>query len=170
MLGPDYYDKEYFDGGKGYHTYADATHFFETAQMIKERFSPKSVLELGCAKGYLVKALRSLGVSAFGLDVSGYAIDNADEEVKPYLTVLDFTAESATNRYDLIVSIDTFEHIPEEKLESVKKFLLATADRYYIKVATPHTPDWEHDKSHVTIKELSWWQEWMPEAHWEESK
>ena len=38
------------------------------------------ILDFGCAKGFLVKAMRILDVAAQGVDVSKYAIDRVDGE------------------------------------------------------------------------------------------
>ena len=54
-----HYDEEYFDGSEGYHTYEDAEHFKLTAEELIRLFEPVSVLDVGCAKGYLVKAFLS---------------------------------------------------------------------------------------------------------------
>ncbi len=35
---------------------------------------PKKVLDVGCAKGFLVEAVRPRGVEAFGNDISEYAM------------------------------------------------------------------------------------------------
>ena len=74
-----------------------------------------SILEIGCAKGYLVHQLRLLGMNAFGIDQSSYAISNAPEEVRPFLRELD--VETSTfddifqdNHYDLILSKDVLPH------------------------------------------------------------
>ena len=37
------------------------------------------VLDYGCAKGFLVRALRLLDIDAYGCDISEYAINNADQ-------------------------------------------------------------------------------------------
>lgn len=44
--------------------------FKNIAGRIYEDRKPESVLDVGCAMGYLVEALRDLGVEAYGVDVS----------------------------------------------------------------------------------------------------
>jgi 2-polyprenyl-3-methyl-5-hydroxy-6-metoxy-1,4-benzoquinol methylase len=171
-LNSDYYDEEYYEHGKGYHGYRDIGQFDAEALRLFQKYNPKTVLDLGCAKGFLVKSLRDIGVSAFGIDVSEYAISQAEDRVAEYLFVHDFTQEKSVEfpQYDLIVSYDTFEHIPEERLTAVKRFLKDHGTRFYIKVGTVDTPDWQHDASHITIKELDFWKEWFPNADWEISR
>jgi SAM-dependent methyltransferase len=47
----------------------------------------REVLDVGCAKGFLVRHLRELGVDAWGCDVSEYAIANAPAEVSQHVRV-----------------------------------------------------------------------------------
>jgi len=171
-LTSEYYDKEYFDGGKGYHTYEYSGQYDTWADTIIRLFDPANVLEIGCAKGFLVKALRDRGVPAFGIDISDYALSKADESVEDYLYQHDVTSGKKLGlpKYDLIVSFDTFEHIPKDKLGTVKEFMKLHGDRYYVRVGTLQTPDWQHDASHITMHRLEWWQEWWDQVFWEESK
>ena len=100
VLLPVEYDASYFDGvtqalahNAGYSRYArwpsaDAGRMTEgrastgeywrdKAVEMVHRFDlvGKSVLEIGCAKGFLVEDMVAEGVDAFGLDVSAWAIN-----------------------------------------------------------------------------------------------
>src|SRR3990167_2779685 len=125
------YDKNYFENGirtskSGYENYR-----WLPERIYKEIRSviyflgiePKQkVLELGCAKGFWVKGFRHYGIEAFGVDKSDYAISNADKEIKKYLS-----KEIPDEKFDFIVSRNTFEHIKEKELEAIlKKFLKMT--------------------------------------------
>src|SRR5690242_6887663 len=46
------------------------------ADRIVRELRPQSVLDAGCAMGFLVEGLRRRGVEAFGFDISEYAIKN----------------------------------------------------------------------------------------------
>ena len=114
ILQPSEYDQSYFDGhigpyshNAGYSQYGrveyqtksfrflptleDCTGWFYGDMMkgldinLNHRFIGKSVLVLGCAYGFEVKWLRELGVLAEGIDVSPYAISQAEPSVAPYL-------------------------------------------------------------------------------------
>ena len=52
------------------------------ASHIKENYHPQTVLDAGCAMGLLVAALRDLGVEAYGVDLSEYAISKVREDVR----------------------------------------------------------------------------------------
>ena len=69
------------------------------------------VLDLGCARGYLVKALRHLGVDAHGIDISEWAIENADPETKPYLSLGIIAEVFQKEEFDWVIAKDVLEHI-----------------------------------------------------------
>src|SRR5512142_694252 len=90
-------------------------HFFgRIADEIVAQLSPRRVLDAGCAKGFLVEALRDRGVAAFGFDISDYAIGEVRDDIRPYCWVADI-AESVSEHYDLITCIEVLEHLPEER-------------------------------------------------------
>lgn len=141
ILQPNEYDASYFDGASqpmrhnaGYSKYerwyrnegeGSLGEFWKdyAQRWINHlALSGKKVLEIGCAKGFLVKDLRDAGVDAYGLDVSQYAIDNCEPEVAPYLTVGDArTALSgyARNEFDVLISLRFLECIPEADLPAL---------------------------------------------------
>lgn len=161
-MKPTYYDEDYYEHGKGYHGYEDAGRFGDDADTIITRYQPLTVLDFGCAKGFLVKALRERDVCAYGYEVSKYAIEHADPSVKEFVS-------NRMKKVDLIVSIDVWEHIPLTELAKTREKLRKYGSRFYFKVGTVNTPDWQHDASHVSIYELDFWRRFMPEATWEES-
>src|SRR4051794_39820567 len=56
--------------------------FRRFAARIADEVAPESVLDAGCAMGFLVEALRERGVDAYGIDISSYAIANVHESVR----------------------------------------------------------------------------------------
>ena len=76
----------------------------------------QTVCDFGCAKGYLVYALRLLGYDSYGVDISEYAISKAPKEVNGHVTCIEPLAEFGF--YDWIVCKDILEHIPYEDIDS----------------------------------------------------
>jgi SAM-dependent methyltransferase len=79
----------------------------------------KSVLEIGCAYGHLVKALRMFNVDAWGIDVSSFAIGQADSEIAPYLAVGDartYLSTYSNNQWDWLCSRDFLSCIADADL------------------------------------------------------
>jgi ubiquinone/menaquinone biosynthesis C-methylase UbiE len=80
------YDQMYFDGPReyGYGGYNYDGRWKSVALDIIKHFDLKPgdrVLDVGCAKGFLVKDLLSFGIDAYGIDVSSYALMNCESEV-----------------------------------------------------------------------------------------
>lgn len=76
----------YFDGPReyGYGGYRYDGRWQPVAKDIIEHFNLKPgdrLLDIGCAKGFLVKDLLALGIDAYGIDVSEYAILHCEPEV-----------------------------------------------------------------------------------------
>ena len=76
----------YFDGPReyGYGGYKYDGRWKTVAKDIISHFNLKKgdkLLDVGCAKGFLVKDLLELGIDAYGIDVSEYAILNCEPEV-----------------------------------------------------------------------------------------
>lgn len=114
-MNSDFYDAEYYltgpaSGKSNYENYSwkpDLT--LPMADWLKRILHIKNndkVLDFGCARGYLVKALRMRGVNAYGCDSSEWAIENCDEGVRDYVS-----QEIPDDPFDHIIMKDVAEHI-----------------------------------------------------------
>jgi cyclopropane fatty-acyl-phospholipid synthase-like methyltransferase len=167
QIPSEFYDQDYYITGRkghyGYQKYAPYTHpvYLERnrllARILQLIFHPKTVLDVGCAMGYLVQAFREIGVKAWGLDKSRWAIDHADRFLKPFLYQGDSSDLSPwdDNGFDLVVSWNTLEHVPlEQLLRTISEICRVSADSVAINIAIT---DDGHDKSHVSIFPVPWW-------------
>src|SRR5437868_1612824 len=108
------YGFEYFDGTRdqGYGGYRYDGRWLPIAEDIISHYGLKAgdrVLDVGCAKGFLVKDLMKVcsGLDTFGLDISEYALKHAEPEVVGRLhlgcaSVLPFPDKS----FDCVISIN----------------------------------------------------------------
>ena len=126
-----------------------------------------SVLDFGCAKGYLVKALRLLKIDASGFDISEYAISQADSDVKRHVanTIPD-------KRFDFIICKDVLEHMSAHLVGETLKTLAKHTDRVFIVVPLGDgekylVPSYELDITHVIREPLSWWESEVSKAGFE---
>jgi len=120
------YGMEYFDGPRayGYGGYTYDGRWRSVAQdLINEyKLGPgMRVLDVGCAKGFLVKDLmiECEGLEVFGVDISEYALANCEREVIGRLHLgsadhLIFPDKS----FDFVISINTIHNLEREKARS----------------------------------------------------
>lgn len=84
------------------------------AEFILEKFNPKSFLDIGCAYGELVKGLNDLGVNAYGVDGSEYAINNSVSSIRSKLFKVNLNSDKFPfndKKFDVIGSFYSVEHI-----------------------------------------------------------
>ena len=69
--------------GRQYQRDNEWLNFFDgIAEKIVQEINPRTVLDAGCAMGFLVEGLRKRGVDAYGIDISEYAISQAHESIE----------------------------------------------------------------------------------------
>lgn len=153
----DIYNEEYYKKYCGpipyERNYKEWLEFFgNIADFIIETFRPKRVLDVGCAKGFLVECLRDRGVEAYGFDISEYAISQVREDIKPYVWVQSVT-EPIKEKYDLITCIEVLEHIPEEYIHLAIRNMTNSAN---VIIFSSTSSDYE-EKTHVSVKSNIEW-------------
>jgi ubiquinone/menaquinone biosynthesis C-methylase UbiE len=115
------YGQMYFDGPReyGYGGYRYDGRWQPVAKDIISYFGLKAgdrVLDVGCAKGFLVKDLVALGIDAYGVDVSKYALMNCEHEVVGRLQI--GNAESLPfpdKSFDAVLSINTIHNLSRDR-------------------------------------------------------
>jgi SAM-dependent methyltransferase len=159
--GDPTYGQQYFEeyrlatGNVAYENNDHLQRFFRSvADHVVHDIGPKTVLDAGCAMGFLVAALRDRGVEAYGVDISRYAIDRVRPDVKAYCRQGSVT-EPLPERYDLIVCVEVLEHLAaEDALRAVANLCAATSD-----VIFSSTPGDHEEPTHVNVQPPEWWTE-----------
>ncbi|WP_029008342.1 class I SAM-dependent methyltransferase [Azospirillum halopraeferens] len=113
------FDKDYWDGSRhtGYGGYRyDGRWGVVAEDMIRHYNLPEDarILDVGCGKGFLLYEFTRLLPNAqiVGIDISSYAIENAKEEVKPFLQVGDAAKLPFDDQsFDFVVSINTLHNL-----------------------------------------------------------
>jgi cyclopropane fatty-acyl-phospholipid synthase-like methyltransferase len=132
------FGEKYFDGGAGslsYGTYKYDGRYTNSVIRIIDQFDLKEtsrILELGCAKGYILYEFYKLGFSdLLGVDVSEYAILNAPEELQGKLRVGSVVNLSSIlefpQPYDFIFSKEMLPHLTSEEISTFFECLLKVA-------------------------------------------
>ena len=130
--------------------------FGHVADQIVQTLHPKSVLDVGCAMGYLVAALRDRGVEAYGIDVSAYAVSKVREDIRPYcraVSALNPLPEEFPKKFDLVTNIEVAEHIYKEDVDGYFSRLCSYADD----ILFSSTPDDVTEKTHFNVQQAEYW-------------
>jgi len=174
MINNNRYDEEYFENGltTGKSCYLNYRWLPElTIKMahniikyldLKEN---EKVLDYGCAKGYLVKAFRILDIEAYGCDISDYAINKVDAEIREYCKLIKDEKELIPFdfNFDWTMTKDVLEHLEEEILD---KFILQSYQKskkcFHIIPLSDEgnnhiVPEYALDKTHVLMRSKDWW-------------
>lgn len=174
------YDEDYFIRGKesGKSLYTNYRWIPELtipmAQTIVKHLGvtdKETILDFGCARGYLVRAFRELGYMAGGVDSSKWAIENCDWNVAP------FVSNTIKYPYDIdwIIAKDVLEHIDPNELDIII-YSLMNITRLGIFIVVPLSfidnkpyviEEYEKDITHINRFSLSKWISLFLHPKWE---
>jgi len=118
------FGEEFFDGERN-HGYGGFNYHPRFWQPVIPTFKDywkleanSSVLDVGCAKGFMLYDLQQVipGIKVSGIDISEYAITNAMEDMKPYLSKANATnLPFEDNSFDVVISINTIHNLEREE-------------------------------------------------------
>jgi SAM-dependent methyltransferase len=106
-------------------------------------FNPKTILDFGCGEGFFLKAMHDRGLGnidqILGVDIRKEAIVRA-RKILPqfeFQNIDIFDLESKNNNFDLVMAIETLEHLnrPEKYVQH-----LITLSKKYVIFTVPHEP------------------------------
>ncbi len=161
------FTKEYFEDGikakvsayENYRWMPDRS--IREANSILKQIPFTNALDFGCAKGFLVYALRLLGKDAYGVDISSYAIKNCHKEIKKYVKKID-DCNDITEQWDLIIAKDVLEHLQKDTLDRTLKAFRKKAKRIFFIVPLGEKNkyrirEYEMDVTHIIREPEEWW-------------
>jgi len=134
----------------------------------------QTVLDFGCAKGYAVKALRLLGRSGFGVDVSEYAIKCVDSDVKRFC--LHKKGPTYNDRklgfprsFDFCIAKDVFEHLSVFELS--EELYTVPTDRIFAVIPLGEegrfrAPANDLDVTHKICEPENYWADFFTDQGW----
>ena len=119
------FGEEFFDGDRthGYGGFNYHPRFWQpvipTFQAHWGLTSDNSILDVGCAKGFMMHDFVELipGITVKGLDVSEYAVQNAIEDMRPHVQVADAKSLPYEDKsFDYVISITTVHNLDRAEL------------------------------------------------------
>jgi len=164
MSREEMFDKHYFNGGgkvggyarEGYRDFP--VHELTYRHILLHR--PKSVLELGAARGYIGKRLEDTGIKYRGLEISHHCwmtrVSNNIIEYDFCKTPWPEAWKYNCGNFDLSFSIATLEHVPEHLIQPVLKELGKFCKSHLHGIDFGENDD-GFDKTHTTLRDINWW-------------
>ncbi|HEY9285032.1 MAG TPA: class I SAM-dependent methyltransferase, partial [Pyrinomonadaceae bacterium] len=183
-LAGDWYDADYFEHGvksnweRGYSWQLFGGLFRRTAGMLADTFTESEVyLDAGCAKGFLVRALREAGKDCRGFDHSPWAVSRADEAARPFVALAgvdDYRFERAA---DVLVALNLFETLTEAQIKSflararphTRHALVAVIQSFAGDAERAAYESSSRDLSQRTLRTRDWWREAITAAGWRQN-
>ena len=143
------FGEAFFDGERdqGYGGYRYDGRWVPVARNFVDHWGLKSgdrVLDIGCAKGFLVKDLMGVcqGLEVFGIDISDYAVAHCEAEVVGCLHVgscdrLPFP----DNSFDAAISINTIHNLNHEGcVRALREMKRVSPRNNYVQIDSYRTP------------------------------
>jgi SAM-dependent methyltransferase len=177
----EWFDADYFENGvksnwkNGYHWRDFAGLFRETAQFLITMFpEASSFLDAGCAKGFLVRALREIGKDAWGFDHSGWALEHGEEPARPFLQQASAESVEFDRRFDLTLAFSLLENLSEEQALQFLRRARAWTNHALLVVLLVCEHETQRveliaddrDLAHITLQSHAWWQERFLQTGW----
>lgn len=171
-VDPGYYDRAYYtDGTKSnYAPYGPGIWADWIVDMVVEHLDPRplSVLDVGCAYGYLVERLwNRKGIPTWGFDVSRHAIE--EEGYFSRTWVGDCTDPEAWVSVDLALACELGEHLTPDQAHQMLANAHQFSNRMLMLIAVDMGDHDEHDEkdgSHIHVVPMTWWEEAAHATGW----
>jgi SAM-dependent methyltransferase len=163
-LDDDVYGSGYFGAGRdpldrmglsGYERYdRDTSNANAAAYLVWRWFDVDRTLDVGCATGFVVEALRELGIDACGVDVSQYAVEQAAQGARGHISYGDLTRRLPfpDGRFDLVTVLETLEHLPPEVVPRALAELRRVTKAYVVATIPSFGPNRNGPGGWFTVK------------------
>jgi len=166
----DFYDADYYErgrqSGKGWLT----NYRWMPIRSCKEALSfidyfgldsNSYVLDVGCAKGFIVKAFRQLEIKADGCDISDYALSFAPEGCWNCSDKSSWDKHSNTG-YTHVIMKDVLEHLTKEQLIDMLDNISKVCSKIMCVIPMGDNGKYRIDEYHLEISHLiaeneDWW-------------
>lgn len=144
------YGKMYFDGPReyGYGGYRYDGRWVPVAEDMVRHFNLKPgdrVLDIGCAKGFLVKDLMTAcpGLEVFGVDVSKYALMHCEPEVVGRLHIGDAVdLPFPDGSFKAVISLNTIHNLTRDDCKrALGEIQRLSGGRAFVQVDSYRTPE-----------------------------
>lgn len=152
------YNKSYYDSyGFEHNNYIENAAIIATlnelADCLCSSVDFNTHLDIGCAMGYLVRAMTERNKLSRGIDFSEYAIQHADPSIKDLLRLHDIILPIGEYSYDLVTCVEVLEHLKPSQTERAIYNICNIASKYIFCSSNYDTDE----ATHINIR---------PKGHW----
>ena len=173
------FGKDFFDGSRnqGYGGFTYNPRFWQPViPTFQEHWNLKSgdsLLDIGCAKGFMLYDLKQLipEIKVYGVDISKYAIKNSKKEVKKYCRVADAAdLPFDDDSIDVVTSITTLHNLEENELRVALLEIERVAKRGSFITLDAYKNDNEKDRMEAwnltakTVMHVDQWREFFADT------
>jgi SAM-dependent methyltransferase len=159
------FGREYFDGARtqGYGGYRYDGRWVAVARRLRDFYGLAAghrVLDIGCAKGFLLHDLRGEipGLRVAGIDISAYAIANAIQDVRPFVHVGSAAALPYPDAaFDLVLAINVVHNLPGAECAAAIREIERVSRRFkYVQVDSFFTEEQRANFERWQLTALTW--------------
>lgn len=176
---PEFYDASYYENGKqsgkGWlenyrwmprRTFKEAFAYIDFLSLDEDSY----VLDFGCAKGFIVRALRELEIKADGCDISQYSLSFAPENCWNCFDPKSWTDHKDTG-YTHVVVKDALEHLTVDQLYGTLDNMAIVANKMCCVIPLGDNniyriPEYHQEVSHLLCENEGWWRYTFYKAGW----
>lgn len=152
LLGPESIYAENYYAKRRKEPYRSETN--RIGEVFKNEFNPETVIDFGCAIGTYLEPFYENNIDIQGVDANEGAFNHAVVPRK-YLEYHDLREKyDSEKKYDLVISIEVAEHIPEKFTDTFVETLCNTSKEYIVMTAAPPGQGGTH---HVNEKPREYW-------------
>ena len=131
------------------------------AAALLELLPFETVLDVGCANGFLLESFLKAGRSARGIELSPAVIKILSPELLEVIDVGDFAA--ATGSWELVCCVEVAEHIPPERSRELVRKLTGLATSWIYFTAAPVG---QTGRGHINCRSHLEWLDWFALEGW----
>jgi len=175
---PEFYDQDYYENGpqsgKGWlqnyrwlprRTFKEAFSFIDYLELDENSY----VLDVGCAKGFIVRALRELEIPADGCDISSYALSFAPNGCWNCADPKSW--DEHAGKYTHVIIKDMLEHLMIHQLYELLNNISKVSNKIMTIIPMGENnlyriPEYHQEISHLIIENENWWRYQFFKSGW----
>ena len=134
----------------------------ERAEKIINMAHPSSVLDVGCAYGFMVRKFLERGIPAMGTDISEWC-QKVTVVPENFILVPSHELPFKDKEFDLLYCEGVLEHVEEDNIDKTMFEFERVARQRILQVSFPHHSSSE---GHVCLHDAKWWFNRIPDYTW----